>query len=103
MCIAFIASVVKYSRLPPPFSAKRCLIIPWTDSKSNGPNSKLNVILSSKLGYSCIIDRSDQKVLIKDKIISQIKFKIDTFKSDNLPDKLKKIAPIKPGSRSLSK
>ena len=58
---------------------------------------------SNVLGYSCIIDRSDQKVLIKDKIISQIKFKIDTFKSDNLPDKLKKIAPIKPGSRSLSK
>ena len=36
-------------------------------------------------------------------IISQIKFKIDTFKADELPDKLKKITPIKPGSRSLSK
>ena len=55
------------------------------------------------LGYSCIIDRSDKKILIKDKIISQIKFKIDTFKADELPDKLKKITPIKPGSRSLSK
>ena len=58
---------------------------------------------SNVIGYSCIIDRSDKKVLIKDKIISQIKFKIDTFKSDELPDKLKKITPIKPGSRNLSK
>ena len=62
--------------------------------KSNGSNV---------LGYSCIIDRTDKKVLIKDKIISQIKFKIATFKSDELPDKLKKIAAIKPGSRNLSK
>ena len=58
---------------------------------------------SNVIGYSCIIDRSDKKVLIKDKIVSQIKFKIDTFKSDELPDKLKKITPIKPGSRNLSK
>ena len=58
---------------------------------------------SNVLGYSCIIDRSDEKVLIKDKIISQIKIKIDTFKSNELPDKLKKIEPIKPGSRNLSK
>ena len=58
---------------------------------------------SNVLGYSCIIDRSDKKILIKDKIISQIKFKIDTFKSGELPDKLKKIPPIKPGSRNLSK
>ena len=58
---------------------------------------------SNVLGYSCIIDRSDKKVLIKDKIVSQIKFKIDTFKSDELPDNLKKISPIKPGSRNLSK
>tara|TARA_B100000029_G_scaffold387544_1_gene383586 strand:+ start:205 stop:792 length:588 start_codon:yes stop_codon:yes gene_type:complete len=55
------------------------------------------------LGYSCIIDRSDKKVLIKDKIVSQVKFKIDTYKSDNLPDKLKNITPIKPGSRNLAK
>ena len=58
---------------------------------------------SNVLGYSCIIDRSDERVLIKDKIISQIKIKIDTFKSNELPDKLKKIEPIKPGSRNLSK
>ena len=55
------------------------------------------------VGYACIIDRSSTNVLIKDKIISQIKFEIETFKKNELPDELKKIQPIKPGSRNLSK
>ena len=42
-------------------------------------------------------------IISKYTFISQIKFKIATFKSDELPDKLKKIAAIKPGSRNLSK
>ena len=52
------------------------------------------------IGFACIIDRSDNKVLIKEKIISQIKIKIDIFKKNELPDKLKKIPAIKPGSRN---
>ena len=55
------------------------------------------------IGYSCIIDRSDDKVLIKDKIISQVKFKIDTFKKNELPANLKKIPTSEPGSRNLTK
>ena len=55
------------------------------------------------IGFCCIIDRSDKKVLIKDKIISQIKIEIETFTSNKLPEKLKKIEPIKPGSRNFSK
>ena len=35
--------------------------------------------------------------------ISQIKFKIPTFKKNNLPDDIKSTPPIKPGSRKLSK
>ena len=54
------------------------------------------------LGYSCIIDRSDNNVLIKDKIVSQIKIKIVIFKENELPEELKKISAIKPGSRNLS-
>jgi len=52
------------------------------------------------IGFACIIDRSDNKFLIKEKIISQIKIKIDIFKKNELPDKLKKIPAIKPGSRN---
>jgi len=55
------------------------------------------------IGYACIIDRSDNKVLIKDKIISQIKFKMLTFKENELPDELKRIPAVKPGSRNLSR
>ena len=38
-----------------------------------------------------------------DKIISQMKIIIETFSEDKLPLDLKKISPIKPGSRNLSK
>ena len=52
-------------------------------------------------GYACIIDRSGDKLLIKDKIISQIKLEIASFSADNIPDRLKNIKPIKPGSREI--
>ena len=54
------------------------------------------------VGFACIIDRSDNNILIKEKIISQIKINIAVFKENELPDKLKKISVIKPGSRKLS-
>ena len=55
------------------------------------------------VGYACIIDRSNENLSIKERIISQIKLEIRTFKSTELPEKLKKIEPIKPGSRNLSR
>ena len=55
------------------------------------------------VGFACIIDRSDSNVLIKEKIVSQVKFKINLYKENELPVKIKKIPPIKPGSRNLSK
>ena len=54
------------------------------------------------IGFACVIDRSDNNVLIKEKIVSQIKINITVFKENELPDKLKKISAIKPGSRNLS-
>ena len=56
---------------------------------------------SKLIGYACIIDRSNSKSLIKDKIVSQIKLKMDTYKNKELPDDLKKIQPTKLGSRNL--
>ena len=55
------------------------------------------------LGYACIIDRSDKNLLIKDKLVSQIKLKIETFNKKNIPKDLIKIKAIKPGSRRLSR
>ena len=74
-----------------------------TTGKSALECSEIVKINRAKLiGYACIIDRSDNKILIKNKIISQIKFKISTFEENKLPDELKKIPAIKPGSRNLS-
>jgi len=63
----------------------------------------INANKANLLGYACIIDRSDEKLLIKDKIVSQIKFSITTYEEKEIPDDLKKISPQKPGSRNLVK
>ena len=73
-----------------------------TTGKSALECSELIKANKSKLiGYACIIDRSNNKSLIKDKIVSQIKLKIDTYNNKELPNELKKIQPTKPGSRNL--
>ncbi len=64
------------------------------------------IIINNKarlIGYACIIDRSNNKLLIKNKIISQIKIEIPAFDENDLPNDLKKIPAIKPGSRNLAK
>ena len=73
-----------------------------TTGKSALECSELIEASKSKLiGCACIIDRSNGKSLIKDKIVSQIKLKMDTYKNKELPDDLKKIQPTKLGSRNL--
>jgi len=65
-----------------------------------------SIIKSNKanlIGYACIIDRSNEKSVIKDKIISEIKFNIETFSKNNIPEDLKNIAAVKPGSSNLSR
>jgi orotate phosphoribosyltransferase len=56
---------------------------------------------SNLAGYACIIDRSNNNSIIQDKIVSQVKLNIETFKSTNIPDDIRNISPIKPGSRNL--
>ena len=58
--------------------------------------NKANII-----GYACIIDRSNGKSEIKDKIISQVELIIPTYKESDLPKELLSIEAIKPGSRNL--
>ena len=55
------------------------------------------------IGCACIIDRSDNERVIKDKIVSQIKLKIAIFKGNEVPEDLKKIPAKRPGSRNFSK
>ena len=73
-----------------------------TTGKSSLECSKL--ITSNKgviIGYACIINRSNGKSKIKNKIISQIELNIPTYSKDNLPKELSCIKPVKPGSRNL--
>ena len=53
------------------------------------------------VGYACIIDRSNGKLGIKNKIISQVELNIPTYKKDDLPKELQIIEAVKPGSRNL--
>ena len=53
------------------------------------------------IGYACIIDRSNDRSLIKKDFVSQIKIEIPTYNKNELPDHLKKLNPTKPGSRNL--
>ena len=73
-----------------------------TTGKSSIECSKLVTVNKANIaGYACIIDRSNDKTVIKDKIISQIKLNIPTYKKEDLPKELTLIDPIKPGSRNL--
>ncbi len=57
-----------------------------TTGKSSLECSKLvNENNAEIVGYACIIDRSNGKSKIKDKIISQVELNIPTYKRDNLP------------------
>ena len=72
-----------------------------TTGKSAIECSKIVKTNRAKLvGFACIIDRSNNNVLIKEKIVSQIKLNISLFRENELPDNLKKIPVIKPGSRN---
>jgi orotate phosphoribosyltransferase len=53
------------------------------------------------VGYASIIDRSNGKSDIKNKIVSQVEINIPTYQKDKLPKELLSIPPIKPGSRNL--
>ena len=73
-----------------------------TTGKSSIECSKLVTINKANIaGYACIIDRSNGKTSIGNKIISQIKLNIPTYKKENLPKELISIDPVNPGSRNL--
>ena len=53
------------------------------------------------VGYACLIDRSNGKSTIKEKIVSQVKIDIPTYTEKNLPKNLLTLKAVKPGSRNL--
>jgi len=73
-----------------------------TTGKSSLECSKLvlsnNAIIA---GYASLIDRSNGKSNIKDKIVSQVELNIPTYQEDKLPKELLSIPAVKPGSRNI--
>ena len=53
------------------------------------------------VGYACLIDRSNGKSAIEEKIVSQVKIDIPTYTENNLPKSLLTLKAVKPGSRNL--
>ena len=73
-----------------------------TTGKSSIECSKIVSDANAKIvGYACIINRSGGTSKIKDKIVSQVDLDIPTFESHKLPEALKALKAIKPGSREL--
>ena len=75
-----------------------------TTGKSSLECVKLIKKFKSKIiGFACIIDRSNKNKLKinKNKIVSQVKINVPTYNKKKLPEFLKKIPTISPGSRNL--
>ena len=73
-----------------------------TTGKSSLECSKLAIDQkASIIGYGCIIDRSNDKSSLKQKIVSQVKLNIPTYSENNLPNDLLALKAVKPGSRNL--
>ena len=72
--------------------------------KINISQKKISKIMSEKnfFIYNLILNCTGSKsILIKDKITSQLKIEILTYKENELPDKIKNVKPTKPGSRNI--
>jgi len=60
---------------------------------------KLHKMDINILGIACIVDRSQENIFDHHEIISLLKLDIPAYNPNNLPEDLKKIEPVKPGSR----
>ena len=88
------------------FIKKKSKVLIVEDVITTGKSSLECKRLVSRYGakvsaFACIIDRTNGKSKIKEKIISQVKLNIPSYKKQDLPKSLIKIKPIKPGSRKL--
>ena len=53
------------------------------------------------IGFASLIDRSNGKSKINKKVVSQIEIEIPTFTKDKIPEHVKHLKAVKPGSRNL--
>mgnify|MGYP000495037756 CR=1 FL=1 len=102
----FVERVDNIFKLRRGFECKNKNVLIVEDVITTGKSSLECRRLVSRYGakvsaFACIIDRTNGKSKIKEKIISQVKLNIPSYKKQDLPKSLIKIKPIKPGSRKL--
>ena len=86
------------------FKDKNILIVEdvITTGKSSLECSELIAAAGANLlGFACLIDRSNGVSKLNKKIVSQVQIDIPTYKSDDLPENLRSLPAIKPGSRNI--
>ena len=83
----------------------RVLIIEDVITTGKSSMECVKLIKKSKaksIGFATIIDRSSKKsLIIKKKIVSQLKIDVPTYKKNQLPEHLKLIPITSPGSRFI--
>ena len=62
---------------------------------------KLNNMNINILGIACIVDRSNKKIFDNHEVISLLELDIPIYDENNLPEELKNIPAVKPGSRKI--
>ena len=76
------------------------------DVITTGKSSKECMLELEKLkidiiGIACIVDRSSEKIFDDHEIISLLKLDIPVYEPENIPEELRNIPAIKPGSRII--
>ena len=82
-----------------------CLLVEDIVTTGLSSNESIDVIKGyggNIIGEACLIDRSSGKANLETKLISLTSIDIPTFHKDEIPESLKDIPAIKPGSRNIS-
>jgi len=82
-----------------------CLLVEDIVTTGLSSNESIEVIKGyggNIIGEACLIDRSSGKANLETKLISLTSIDIPTFHKDEIPESLKDIPAIKPGSRNIS-
>ena len=82
-----------------------CLLVEDIVTTGLSSNESIEVIKrygGNIIGEACLIDRSSGKANLETKLISLTSIDIPTFNKDEIPESLKDIPAIKPGSRNIS-
>tara|TARA_B100000927_G_scaffold251105_1_gene215799 strand:+ start:84 stop:668 length:585 start_codon:yes stop_codon:yes gene_type:complete len=82
-----------------------CLLVEDIVTTGLSSNESIDVIRAyggNVIGEACLIDRSSGKANLETQLISLTSLDIPTFNKDEIPESLKDIPAIKPGSRNIS-